>query len=141
MILARSEAVAACDSASIWQAWADVPNWPNWDPDLASAGIEGPFQLGAKGRLKPKSGPAATFVITGFVAGASFECTTLLPLGTRIVVDHRLEGEGAMRRLVHEAHAFGPLALVVRLLLGPSLRKAIAEAVRTLAGTPKGALT
>jgi uncharacterized protein YndB with AHSA1/START domain len=51
----------------IWGAWTDVERWPQWDTELVSATLDGSFALGAKGRVKPKRGPAARFSISELI--------------------------------------------------------------------------
>lgn len=59
-------------SEKIWVAWIDVEHWPQWHTELASASLDGSFALGAKGRLKPKRGPASDFTISELMPGESY---------------------------------------------------------------------
>jgi hypothetical protein len=120
------------DLERLWAAWSDVSRWSEWDEDLEFAELAGPFAEGQSGRLKSRGGPAATFVLTRVEPRRSFCCETRLPLGTRLVVDHRLEVKDGASFLTHEADITGPLAAVFAALLGSSLRRATPRAMTTL---------
>lgn len=36
----------------IWKIWQDVENWKNWDTEIESSRIDGPFQAGTTGCTK-----------------------------------------------------------------------------------------
>jgi Polyketide cyclase / dehydrase and lipid transport len=45
----------AADADQIWRIWSDVANWPRWDGELEWAKLNGPFEAGVVGAMKPKS--------------------------------------------------------------------------------------
>ncbi|WP_232676285.1 SRPBCC family protein [Nocardioides sp. R-C-SC26] len=35
----------------VWQIWNDVATWPDWDPSVADARLDGPFEAGTTGTM------------------------------------------------------------------------------------------
>jgi hypothetical protein len=66
----------------VWEIWSDVSTWPQWNPDVVSASIEGPFVAGARGEMTTKAGGRHAITLQSVVAGRSFELeTSPVPLG------------------------------------------------------------
>jgi hypothetical protein len=64
MIAIASAHVAATASPSaIFDRWADVATWPQWNADTEWVRLDGAFTQGGTGVLKPKGGPRVKFVI------------------------------------------------------------------------------
>lgn len=119
----------------IWAAWTDVKRWPQWDTELASASLEGGFAIDAKGKLKPKRGPASGFTISELTPGESYAFTTRLPL-CELEVRRRLtrkDGGGAC--FTHEVTFTGPLSFVFGNLLGRRYREALPAVMENLRKT------
>ena len=115
----------------IWAAWTDVKRWPEWDTELASASLEGSFALGAKGKLKPKRGPAARFSISELIPGESYAFTTRLPMCELKVRRHLTRKDGGAR-FTHEVSFVGPLSTVFANLLGRRYREALPVVMENL---------
>ena len=76
---------------TIWTIWTNVQAWPTWDTELEYAKLEyakleGPFALGAKGKLKAKGNQEAEFVITTLEPGRSYTLSTILPMNSSLNV-------------------------------------------------------
>ena len=54
--VARSEIEVAARPETVWDVVADFERWPNWNPDVKSVSVSGPFAEGTK--FKWKSGGA-----------------------------------------------------------------------------------
>ena len=116
----------------IWDLWADVPNWPQWDIDLEWSKLEGPFATGGKGSLKPKGGPTFSFKLTQVVPYRSFSVATSLPL-TTILFAHILEkGPDGTHQIRHYADCKGLLAPLLFLTLRRSLKKGLPLSVHKI---------
>ena len=109
--------------AQIWATWQDVEAWPRWDDDLDRARLEGPFENGTKGRLKPASGPAMAFELADVVARQRFSTRTRMPL-TDVVFEHEyLAGEaGGPARFRHSVVMTGLLAPLFGQVMGRSIK-------------------
>ena len=102
MMIVDSYAVATTHEAeAVFSRWADPESWPEWDAEVREVTFAGPARLGARGRMRPTSGPAASFTVTAFEPGRVFTreevCARCYPGFTDGVSD--LAIEGLVRRL------------------------------------------
>lgn len=74
---------------SVYSRWADPAGWPAWDAEVREVSFEGPAKLGALGRMRPASGPTATFSITAFEKDRVFTNASALP-GATLIFEHRV---------------------------------------------------
>lgn len=120
----------------IWQLWTDVEKWPEWDSELKSAALEGPFTLGAVGRLSPKRGASSRFVISQLTDSdqpkqRSYTLTVSLPLcRLRIKRFFACAEEGLY--FTHEVSFEGFSAVLFRFLLGKQFRRVLPEVMQSL---------
>ncbi len=105
----------------IWAIWTDVPNWSEWDTELSNSNLDGAFDLGAIGKLKPKSGPTSPFKISQFDAGKSYTLTMKLPL-SRLNVYRYLHVQSDGTYFTHEVSFQGFFAFLFGILLGRRFR-------------------
>jgi len=116
----------------IWAIWEDVQNWPMWDNDLEWSRIEGSFEEGAKGELKPKGWPVTSFLITNLSIENSFETETCMPF-TKLVFDHQILEENGVNQIIHTATARGLLAPILKFTLGRKLQREFIHSLKQLA--------
>jgi hypothetical protein len=119
----------------IWAALTDVERWPEWDTELASAALGSSFALGAKGRLKPKRGPATDFTISELTPRESYAFTTRLPLCELKVRRYLTRKDGGATYFTHEVSFVGPLYFVFGNLLGRRYREALPVVMENLRKT------
>src|SRR4051812_5740198 len=106
---------------AFFERWADMATWPTWNTDTAWVRLDGPFQTGATGVLKPKGGPATRFVVTKLVPGEEFTDVSLL-IGARLTFQHRVAVRADGRAVISvEVTIAGPLAFVWNALLGKGI--------------------
>jgi uncharacterized protein YndB with AHSA1/START domain len=103
---------------TIFRIYEDVKNWHTWDPDTQQATLDGPFEVGSRGRLVPTKGNSVPMVLTQAVPGRSFTVESKIPL-FRMVFEHELESRQRSTEVIHRVTFTGLLALV----LGPILSK------------------
>jgi hypothetical protein len=103
---------------TIFRIYEDVKNWHIWDPDTKQATLDGPFQVGSRGRLVPTKGNAVPMVLTHAVPGRSFTVESKIPF-FRMVFEHELEPKQGSTEVIHRVTFTGLLTLV----LGPMLSK------------------
>jgi hypothetical protein len=78
---------SAAPPAAFFARWADVATWPAWNADTEWVRLDGPFEQGATGVLKPRGGPRTRFVVTSLVPGREFVDVSRL-LGARLTFAH-----------------------------------------------------
>ena len=119
----------------IWRLWAEPERWADWDPDVASVDFSGPFVAGARGSLKPTSGPRATFHVVSATTHEAFVTSTRLP-GCSLRFYHELREDGNRMLVVHRIEMTGWSAPLFARLIGRRLAPGLAAAVRNVAVGP-----
>lgn len=102
--------------------WQDVENWNTWDHGLELSKIDGAFQTGTTGKLKPRGGPLLSTRLTRVEPMKFFVDEARLPL-TRIIVSHsmrRLEGK---THVTHRIEMTGMLSWLFAFLIGRNMKK------------------
>lgn len=103
-------------SRQIWEAWADVSRWPEWNPDLAHAELSGAFEAGSSITMTPKDGEAVELLIAEARPPESF--VDEARLGETVVrTIHRVESVGDRRRVLYRMEITGPDAETI----GPAI--------------------
>lgn len=107
---------------AVWKVWSDTSRWPEWNPDVQSMVLTGPFAAGTTGSMKTKQGTRA-IQLTEVVPGRSFSlATTVIPL-TRFTFDCRVAAGPDGTRISQAIRVGGPLGG----LLGGMMSKQIAD--------------
>lgn len=98
----------AAEPSRLWAVWTDVEAWPEWDTELESATVDGPFEVGTKGILKPKDGPSSEFELVAVDPRRGYTYDVGLPLSHLrvarssaprdgiLAVTHRVSFEGVL---------------------------------------------
>lgn len=103
---------------TVFRIYEDVSNWHVWDPDTKQASLQGPFQVGSRGRLVPTKGNAVPMVLTEVISGQCFTVESKIPLFC-MVFEHELNAAGQATEIVHRVTFSGLLSVV----LGPMLTR------------------
>jgi Polyketide cyclase / dehydrase and lipid transport len=118
--LIEHRVTVATPPAAVFRLYADVPNWPRWDPDTRAATLNGPFAIGSRGTLTPAQGNAITMVVTFADPARGFTVESRIPLLLRMVFEHELIARGPSEtEVVHQVTLSGPLSW----LIGPALQR------------------
>lgn len=117
----------------VWEEWASVNRWPKWDADLEWCNLDGNFEQGAKGTLKPKDWKPIPFTLSEVVLNKKFTVTTVMPIGTICEFDHIMEAlPSGLLRITHSVKTRGLLAPILRFTLKRSLKKGLPNAIKRL---------
>ena len=117
----------------VWQrCYADPAAWPEWNRELASARLEGPFELGTVARVRFKTGLRLRFRLVEVDPPAAFTDETRLP-GARMGHRHALEPIPAGTRMRNTIYFSGPLAPLWARLMGKRAAGALGEGQRRMA--------
>ncbi len=118
----RSVETTASPQAA-WKIWSDTSTWPEWNPDVQSMTLNGPFAAGTTGTMKTKQGTRA-IQLTEVVPGTSFRLeTTVIPLTRFAFVCKVSSGSGGKTTLSQAILVGGPLGGLV----GGMMSKQIAD--------------
>jgi uncharacterized protein YndB with AHSA1/START domain len=124
--MGRWEATAsreiAAEPAAIWELWENADRWPDWNPAIASAELEGPFAVGTTAVIRFRGRPAMKFEVTAIEPGRLFVDETRLP-AARMGHEHRLEPVGDGVLVTHRIYFDGPLAALWGALMGRRIRR------------------
>ncbi len=126
MLIVKHTIKTNASSHAIWHIWQDVANWNTWDHGIEFSTIDGPFEVGTKGTLKPKGGPLVhtqlTFVEPPKHGVARFVDEAKLP-GTRIIVEHSLVEINGKTFVTHRIEMHGLLAFFFAFVIGREMKK------------------
>lgn len=121
-VLSKHVQVTAHTPEAVYNLWAHPAAWTEWDPDVAEVRFSGEPELGAKGWMRPTSGPAARFKIAALDAGRHLTTTSSLP-GAVLSFGHALEPVDRGSRIAVTISVAGPLSV----FWGVVLRKSFAD--------------
>lgn len=98
------------DRDRLWAVWTDVPGWPAWDTELASAELDGAFAAGVRGTLKPNDGPESGFTLKEVEPQGGYTYDVDMPLA-HLRVERRAEPnpQGPGLEVTHRVSFQGPL--------------------------------
>ena len=123
---------------AIWRLWADVPGWPAWNADLASAELTGSFEPGSAIRMTSKAGETVELRLAEVVEPESF--VDEADLGTIVVrTTHRLEAADSGVRIVYRMDITGPEADSVGTELRPEISGDFPDVLVSLAASAESA--
>lgn len=110
--------------SQVFSAYEDVAHWSSWDPDVLASSINGNFEVGTTGKLKPAKGPELKFVLVEVTRHHSFTAEGQLPLCT-IRFEHELAAVGEEVEVVHRVLFSGVLAPLFKRLIGSDIAKGL----------------
>ncbi len=129
----RSVETTASPQAA-WKIWSDTSTWPEWNPDVQSMTLTGPFAAGTSGTMKTKQGTRA-IQLTEVVAGQSFRLeTTVIPL-TRFAFECKVSpsAAGKTTTLSQAIVVGGPLGGLVGGMMGKQIANTFPALLQGLA--------
>lgn len=112
--------VVAAPPAVIFQIYRDVERWHTWDPDTKRASIDGPFEVGSRGRLTPTKGRTVPLLLTEVQTDRCFTVESRIPL-FRMVFEHVLSPVPEGTDVVHRVSFHGPLSWLLGRMLASQL--------------------
>jgi hypothetical protein len=97
----------------VWRVWSDTPSWPEWNPDMKSVDLDGPFASGTTGKMETKSGGHHQIALQDVEEGRGF---TLVSDGVPLTKLHfrcEIAASGAGSRISQAVTLHGGLAMVM----------------------------
>ena len=121
----------AATPGSIFHIYQDVENWHVWDPDTRRATLNGPFEVGSRGRLTPTNGNSVPMVVTKMVHDSCFTVESKIPL-FRMVFEHELVPLQGMTEVIHRVTLSGPLTFIIGKMLVRQLNLGLPHTLQNL---------
>lgn len=131
MLIIKHTVETTASPQDIWDIWQDVPNWHTWDHGIEYSTINGLFQTGSTGTLKPKGGPLLHTKLTLVEPFKVFVDESQLPL-TRVIVSHYLTVLNGITQVTHQIEMKGFLAFVFAFLIGRTMKKNLPQEMKTM---------
>ena len=133
----RSVETTASPQAA-WKIWSDTSTWPEWNPDVQSMTLNGPFAPGTTGTMKTKQGTRA-IQLTEVVPGTSFRLETrVIPL-TRFAFVCKVSPSSAGKTILSQAIVVGgPLGGLVGGMMGKQIADTFPALLQGLARKAEG---
>lgn len=131
MLIIKHTVETTASPETVWKIWQDVSNWNTWDHGIEFSTINGPFQAGTTGTLKPKGGPLVHTTLTQVEPMQMFVDETKLPL-TRIIFSHSLRESVGKTYVTHTIEMRGLLSFVFAFLIGRNMKKNLPQEMMAL---------
>ena len=126
-----SQRVTGVPADKIWRVWTDVNRWTEWQDDIESAKLEGPFIKGAIIHLRPKGGPNVKVELLGVEPLVNFTDLTRFPLA-EMTVDHDLVRYGDELEIRTSIKVTGALAFLWSRIVAKDILASLPEQTRRL---------
>ena len=114
----------------IFAVYARVSQWQDWDPVIESVSIDGDFEPGSRGYLKPGKAPKQKIELVAVDKNKSFSMQNKLPLCT-LTFHHTIETQQSHSLVTHTVEFKGLTAQVFGRLIGSKIKPGLTD---TLAG-------
>jgi uncharacterized protein YndB with AHSA1/START domain len=103
----------------VWRIWSDVSTWPEWNPDVLSVAIDGPFASGTTGQMTTKAGGRHAIALQAVQPGRSFRLeTSPIPLG-RFTFQCEVRPAGSDASTISQSVTIGgPLGALYSAMMG-----------------------
>ena len=118
--------------ASIWELYTDVEQWREWSKGVEESTLEGEFEVGSKGTMKPPQLPRSRFELVEVEPERGYVSKSQLPGGT-LRLEHMIEPANGGTRITHRATFAGPLSFIWVPLVGRIIRRELPAGVERLA--------
>lgn len=131
MLIIKHTIISTASPAAIWQVWQDVANWNTWDHGIEFSTINGPFETGTTGTLKPKGGPLVHTTLTHVEPMKAFADESKLPFA-RIIVSHFLQERDGNTEVTHQIEMKGFLTFLFAYLIGRTMKKNLPQEMEAM---------
>ena len=122
----------------IFSVYTKVADWPVWDTGTESSSIDGAFEVGTTGKIKPKGEPETPIELIEMTANKSFTVECKIPL-CKMQFVHELDAEGDGTRVKNVVIFSGLMSRVYAFLFGKKLQKGMEESLQGLKQHIEGA--
>ena len=126
-------AESGAEPHAVWQRYVDVEHWSEWSQrGVEWSGINGPFEVGARGKSKPPGSRPLPFKLVAVEPDAFFASEVKLP-GGRLRFEHQIEPSGRGSRITHRVALDGPMAFLYTRAVRKGVESGLPDGVDRLA--------
>jgi uncharacterized protein YndB with AHSA1/START domain len=123
---------ASVSPERVWALWTDVSGWPDWNPGVARAELDGPLAEGVTGSVRGAGGPASTLKVIEIDPERRFVTEASERL-MRLRFEYELaDAEDGQLRITHRVRMSGLATPLMRRTVGPRLERSIPTALAAL---------
>jgi uncharacterized protein YndB with AHSA1/START domain len=116
----------------VWALWTDVSRWPDWNPGVARAELDGPLAEGATGSVRGAGGPASNLTVLEIEPERRLVTEASERL-MRLRFEYELaDAQDGQLRITHRVHMSGLATPLMRRTVGRRLERSIPAALTAL---------
>jgi len=124
--------VSTAPADKVWKIWSDTSTWGEWNPNVTTMELHGPFATGSTAIMHTKAGQHHKMRIVDVQAGRGFVLETNVIPGTTFRFNCRVEPVGAEAKISQTVEVKGPLGFLGG-MLGPGVSKDFGALLSALA--------
>ncbi len=124
--------VSTAPADKVWKIWSDTSTWGEWNPNVTTMELHGPFATGSTAIMHTKAGQHHKMRIVEVQAGRGFVLETNVIPGTSFRFNCRVEPVGAETKISQTVEVKGPLGFLGG-MLGPGVSKDFGALLSALA--------
>jgi hypothetical protein len=124
--------VSTAPADKVWRIWSDTSTWGEWNPNVTTMELQGPFETGSTAIMHTKAGQHHKMRIVEVQPGRSFVLETNAIPGTTFRFNCRVEPVGAETKISQTVEVKGPLGFLGG-MLGPGVSKDFGALLSSLA--------
>jgi hypothetical protein len=117
----------------VWRVWSDTTTWGDWNPNVSTMELQGPFVSGSTAIMNTKAGQHHKMRIVDVQPGHSFALETNVVPGTMFRFNCRIERVGGESKISQTVEVKGPLGGILGGMLGPQVSKEFGTLLANLA--------
>ncbi len=129
--------IVDASSEIIFRIYTDVSNWNKWDPDTKASFIDGPFQVGSKGKITPNKGMAVPMLLTSVNENQNFTVESKIPF-LRMIFEHELIPTETGTEVIHRVTFSGLLSPLFGKIIGTQLNRGLPITLANLKAKAEG---
>ena len=125
--------VSTAPAERVWNIWSDTSTWGDWNPNVSTMELQGPFASGSTAIMNTKAGQHHKMRIVDVQSGRSFALETNVVPGTTFRFNCSVEPVGVESKISQTVEVNGPLGPILRGVLGPQVSKEFGTLLSNLA--------
>jgi len=124
--------VSTAPADKVWKIWSDTSTWGEWNPNVSTMELQGPFATGSTAIMNTKAGQHHKMRIVDVQPGRFFALETNVIPGTMFRFNCKVEPIGAETKISQTVEVKGPLGFLGG-MLGPGVSKEFGTLLSNLA--------